>query len=400
MKICMVIPWFPSLHAETVESQQGMFDYRQTMKLVERGHEYKIISITWRGQATIEAIGESVVVRRLSPVFIFPRIRYPVPNFITLSREIRNICTAWKPDVLYYSHAIYLTALPTLWLRKRGIPVIVSTDAYPGVSWFYGSRLVDMMGNFYTRLAVRRIFKVADGVQLMNSQLIKQSWQVGLDTGKAFTITRGVDTELFHPGHEPEGLRESLGIGEDDAVVLYVGRLDLVKGVGYLLQAAARVLPRYPSVKFLIVGDGSLRKQYEEFAAGLPPAIIFAGWRRDVPELMNIADIFVLPSLSEGAANVAMEASASGLPVIATVVGEVPEIIVKGVTGELVEPRDVDGLAYALEKLIGNPSLAKKMGRAGRKRIEEKYTWEKICVALESEYSKVIARSKLANTRK
>jgi glycosyltransferase involved in cell wall biosynthesis len=114
---------------------------------------------------------------------------------------------------------------------------------------------------------------------------------------------------------------------------------------------------------------------------------------------MNIADIFVLPSLSEGAANAAMEASASGLPVIATAVGEVPEIIVPGVTGELVEPKDVDGLVNALEKLIGNLPLARKMGEVGRKRMVEKYTWGKICQAIETEYGKVIAGFKAGSAR-
>jgi len=296
--------------------------------------------------------------------------------------------------MLLFSHVIYLTALPAIWLKKLSIPIIVSTDVYPGVSWFYGNKLVDMIGYLYFRLVVRRIFKLAGGIHLMNSQLGKYSDSVGLDTDKSFTITRGVDTDLFRPGNRPVGLRESLGISENDMVVLYAGRLDLVKGVGYLLQAAAKVLPRHPDIKFLIVGEGSLRKQYEEFAGILPPAIIFAGWRHDVPQLMNTVDIFVLPSLSEGAANVVMEASASGLPVIATAVGEVPEIIADGKTGILVNPKEIDGIAQALEKLIGNAAMAKEMGKAGRKRMEENYTWEKICGSLESEYQKVIDRFK------
>jgi glycosyltransferase involved in cell wall biosynthesis len=399
MKICMVVPWFPSLNAANIESQQGMFDYRQTMKMVTRGHEFRVISVKWRGQSSDETIGNEVQVHRLSPVFTFPRIRYPVPNLFTLGRRIKKLCEVWKPDILYFSHAIYLTTLPVLWLRKLGIPVIVSTDVYPGVSWFYGHKLVDAVGYSYTKLVIRRIFKLADGVQLMNSQLSQQSDKVGLDKNKAFTVTRGVDTSLFSPTNPPEGLRESLGISPTDTVVLYAGRLDLVKGVGYLLQAAAKILPHHPDVKLLIVGDGSLRKHYEEFAATLPPAVIFTGWRQDVPRLMNIADIFVLPSLSEGAANVAMEASASGLPVIATAVGEVPEIVVNGVTGILVNPGDADGLTDSLEKLLSNPSLAKQMGAAGSKRMAENYTWEKICNALENEYRKVIDRFQAESKR-
>jgi glycosyltransferase involved in cell wall biosynthesis len=394
MKICMVVPWFPSLKPGTVESQQGVFDYRQTMKLAERGHEFKIVTIKWRGQAAFETFGDNVRVRRLSPLFTFPRIRYPFPNFISLHREIKQICRAWKPDVLFYSHAIYLTALPALWLRNTGVPVVASTDSFPGVAWFYGSKIVDMVGYFYTKLIVKRIFKLADGIHLMSSQLVKQGESIGLDKTKSFVITRGVDTALFRPGEYSAEFKKSLGIAEKDTVVLYTGRLDLVKGVGYLLQAVTQILPRYPNVKFLIVGDGSLRKQYEEIAAGLPPVVIFAGWRRDIPRIMNIADVFVLPSLSEGAANVAMEASASGLPVIASAVGEVPEIIAQDVTGELVQPKDVDGLAYALEKLISNLPLAKQMGRAGRKRMEEKYNWDRICEAVEREYGKVIERFK------
>ncbi|MFA5309410.1 MAG: glycosyltransferase [Dehalococcoidales bacterium] len=399
MKIAMVLPWFPSLDARTVEAQQGVFDFRQTMQLAERGHEFKIISVRWRGQSSAESFGDRVAVRRLSPLFIFPKIRYPVPELFSFSRAIKKLCRDWRPDVLYYSHAIYLTALPVLWLRKTGIPVIAGTDALPGVAWFYGSRLVDLAGRLYTKLVLKRILNLADGVHLMSSQLMKQGESIGLDKTKAFTITRGVDTAVFHPAPPPAGLRESLGIGERDTVVLYAGRLDLVKGVGYLLRAAARVLPRRPAVKVLIVGEGSLRKQYEAYAAPLSPAVIFAGWRKDIPRLMNAADIFVLPSLSEGAANVAMEAGASGLPVIASAVGEIPHIIVPGLTGELVAPGDVDGLAAALEKLLDSPALARQMGEAARKRMAEKYTWNIICEAVAGEYGQVIDRFSRAGER-
>jgi len=108
--------------------------------------------------------------------------------------------------------------------------------------------------------------------------------------------------------------------------------------------------------------------------------------------LMNISDIFVLPSLSEGAANVVMEASASGLPVIATEVGEVPRIVLDGKTGILVKPKDIDGLVNALKKLIDNPLLAKEMEEAGRKRMEEEYSWDIICKKIENAYQEVIDR--------
>jgi len=91
---------------------------------------------------------------------------------------------------------------------------------------------------------------------------------------------------------------------------------------------------------------------------------------------------------------VVMEASASGLPVVATAVGEVPQIVTDGETGRLVKPKDADGLAKRIEAIINNPLLGKKMGEAGRRRMEQKYSWEIICEKLEKAYQEVIDRSK------
>lgn len=395
MKIVIVVPWFPSSLEGSIESQQGIFEYRQLMKLAKRGNEFKVISIKWRGQCDYEFITDNIEVYRISSAFTFPKIRYPVPKFITFSRKIKQVYRNWNPDLIIYSHMIYLTTLPIFWLKKPlSVPSIVTTDAFPGISWFWGNKIVDGIGYLYSMLIGRRIFPLADGVQLMSSKLSEYAEKLNISRSKIFDVPRGVDTELFRPINDQGRLRSELGTREDDIVVLYVGRLDLVKGVTYLLQASKRVLPKRDNLKFLIVGDGSLRREFERFAQSLLPNIIFTGWRNDIPRLMNIADIFILPSLSEGAANVVMEASASGLPVIATEVGEVPQIVANGETGILIKPKDVDGLVSAIEKLIAEPLLAKKMGEAGRKRIEQKYSWEVICDKLEKAYRDVVERFK------
>lgn len=389
MKICQIVPWFPSMNPTTLESRQGIFEYRQVIKLNERGHEFKVISINWKGQSDYEKINNNIEVHRIP--YIFSIIGYPIPNFIKLTNKIREICNDWHPDVIVYAHMEYLTALPTLYLRnKMKIPVIVIIDSLPGVTWFCGNKIVDAVGYLYSMLIGRRIFKVADGIQFLSSELCKYVPKLNIDANKVFVITRGVDTEIFKPRNDKKSLRDELGIEEKDMVILYVGRLDLVKGISYLLQAAKRVIPHYKNLKFLIVGDGSLRGEYEAFAKSFSTNVIFTGFREDVPELMNISDIFVLPSLSEGAANVVMEASASGLPVIATEVGEVPQIVLNDKTGILVNPKDVNGLVSALKKLIHDPLLAKEMGKLGRKRMEEEYSWEIICKKIEAAYYRVI----------
>lgn len=391
MKICQIVPWFPSMNPTTPESRQGIFEYKQLMKLNERGHEFKIISIKWKGQSKYEMINNNIVVYRIPYIFNFSTIRYPIPNFIKLANKIKELCNNWHPDIIVYSHMEYLTALASLYLRNKiKIPVIVTIDSLPGVTWFCGDKIIDAVGYLNSMLIGKRIFKVAEGVQFLSSELYNYIPKLNIDANKVFVIPRGVDTEIFKPREGKDSSRKEFGVKEDDIVILYVGRLDLVKGVDYLLRAAKEIILNYKNIKFLIVGDGSLRGRYEALAKSFSNNVIFTGFREDISDLMSISDIFVLPSLSEGAANVVMEANASGLPVIATEVGEVPQIVLNGESGFLVKPKDVDGLVIAFKKLINNPLLAKEMGEAGRKRIEEEYSWEIICNKIENAYQEII----------
>jgi len=93
MKICYVVPWFPSLNVNTIEARQAIFGYRQIMKHSDRGHEFKIISLKWKGQYDYEVISDSVEVYRLPYIFKFLQIRYPIPNLFALTRRIRVYAT-------------------------------------------------------------------------------------------------------------------------------------------------------------------------------------------------------------------------------------------------------------------------------------------------------------------
>ncbi|MDW7726658.1 MAG: glycosyltransferase family 4 protein [Candidatus Methanoperedens sp.] len=388
MKVCHIVPWFPSMNPTTLESRQGIFEYRQILKLIERGHEFKVITIKWKGQSDYENINNIEVFRI---PYLFMAVRYPVPNFIKLLNKISEICDNWHPEIIVYAHMEYLTSLPSLYLKNKiKIPVIVTIDNLPGVTWFCGNKIIDTVGYLNSIFIGKKIFKVADGIQFLTSELCKDIPKLDIDANKVFIITRGIDTELFKPRNVNESLRKELGIKDGDIVILYVGRLDLVKGVSYLLYAAKEIILHYKNVKFLIVGDGSLRKEFELFAQHFSENIIFTGYREDIPELMTISNIFVLPSLSEGAANVTMEASAVGLPVISTDVGEIPNIILDGNTGILVKPKDINALVIALKKLVDNPALSKEMGIAGRRRMETEFDWGIICMKIEKAYNNII----------
>ena len=389
MKICSVVPWFPSIDAENLESRQGIFEYRQAIELHKRGHQFRVISLRWSGQQEQEVINTDFIVYRVP--YYFSSMRYPLPRFVKLGKKIREVCDNWSPDLVIYNHMEYLTAVPSLYLRaKINAPVVVTTDGIPGVTGAFGNRIVDLGGYLYALLIGKRIFRLADGIQLMNSELYKYVAKLNIDSHKIFTITRGVDTELFKPHDGDPQLRQELGIEPDDVIILYVGRLDIIKGVDYLMKAIERIASSHQNVKFLIVGEGSLKAKYESLCVPLKGKVIFTGFRKDVPQLMNISHIFVLSSLMEGSPNVILEASSSGLPVVCTAVGEAREFVLDGESGFLVSPRDTEGLTEAIIKLMESPSLRQQMGYVGRKRVEERFSWKLIARRLEEAYQGVI----------
>lgn len=393
MKMCHVVPWFPSLNPTTPGARQGLFEYRQIEKLSERGHEFKVVSMMWDGQTPYEQINNQVHVYRIP--YYFSIARYPLPSFIKLNRILNEICKCWNPDIVVFSHMQYLIALPILYLKSVNVkPTIVTIDALPGITWFCDIKLIDTIGYLHSIIIGKKIFQVADGIHVLASNL--HDYINNIKKDNVFIIPRGVDTDVFKPQNSNLLLRKQLGIEENDFVGLYVGRLDPVKGVGYLIEAVNEVIPLYNNFKLIIVGDGSLRSKYEASVNNnITDNVIFTGYKDNIPEILNISDFFIMPSLSEGAANAVLEASASGLPVIATRVGEIPNIVDDGRTGLLVNPRDVDALVKSMIILIDNPLLAKDMGNLGRERIVKHYSWNIICKNIENHYSMVIDKKQL-----
>jgi len=165
--------------------------------------------------------------------------------------------------------------------------------------------------------------------------------------GKVTIVPNGVDLDRFAPRPPDPALREALGLDPALPLVGFFGRLEHGKGVDVLLEAAARVHTKLPSA-FLVVGEGPLGKRLAARAAGDGLPVRFAGRRDDVPELMRLCAVVVLPSRREAFGRVLIEAMATGVPVVATSVGGIPEVCVDGVTGLLVPPDDPEALAVAI----------------------------------------------------
>lgn len=202
------------------------------------------------------------------------------------------------------------------------------------------------------------------------------------DVGRTVVIPNGVDVEGA-PRAELDGRRPLL---------VSVGRLKPPKDALTLVRALAR-LPA-GSYDALIVGDGPDRRLVEEEirALGLEGQVRIAGDRRDVPSLLAGADVFVLSSASEGLPVSVLEAMAAGLPVVASRVGGVPELVVEGETGFLVDPGEPGELADALRHLVSDPPLRRRLGGAGRARAEQRFDVDAFRRAHLELYSRELAR--------
>ncbi len=174
--------------------------------------------------------------------------------------------------------------------------------------------------------------------------------------------------------------RAEFGISPTDIVILHTANLRSVKGHAYLIEAFAEIVKAHRNVKLILIGadelSGALQRQVENL--GIKDKVLFTGSRKDAREILMIADICVLPSLSEGMSNAILEYMAAGKPVVATKVGGNPELVEDDVTGILVEKENVDQLTSAMLTLIHDATVRKQMGKSGLERVFQKFSMDKM----------------------
>lgn len=177
-------------------------------------------------------------------------------------------------------------------------------------------------------------------------------------------------------------LRESIGWDKDACVVIAVGRLEPVKGIRFLIDALDQVVRVRPNVRCLIVGEGRARQSLEDQVKNLDLVnyVRFAGFRRDIPELLSASDIFCMPSLSEGLPYAMLEASAASLPLLVSEVGEMARLLTHGDNALLVPPGDSGALSRGLLELIDNPDKSATLGMSAYNLVKSKLSMEQLIV--------------------
>ena len=252
------------------------------------------------------------------------------------------------------------------------------------------------------RKIVRRI------LQPFVDRFVTVSWELrdwlcatmGISEKKIKVICNGVDSEKFCPPLDKNAIRLRYGFRKDEFLIGTVGRLDPVKDHETLIRTIPLLKDRFPNVRLLIIGGGACYSQILGLveALGLKKQVILFGERDDVSSLMQIMDLFVLNSLSEGISNTILEAMATGLPVVASNVGGNLELVLEGETGYLIPARSIDALRKAIDSYLVNHGKADQHGAAARQRIEEKFSLHKMILSYERFY-RALARHKLNEGR-
>lgn len=261
----------------------------------------------------------------------------------------------------------------------RGFPVVATLHGREHLAARGRRRLI-------CRLAARCSRRVVAVSRALERFLVED---VGVPRNKVETIYNGIDVHRFDDDTSGVSVRDELGIPANARVVGTVGSLYPVKGQAHLLRALASVVREFPGTVCLLVGRGELRSVLQREAAdqGLGGRVRFLGYRTDVPRLLSIMDVFVLPSLSEGLPLALVEAQAAGKPAVATHVGGNPEVIDDGRTGYLVPPGRSDILADRISGLLRDPGKARAMGDLGRSRARQRFSLDSMSGAYLSLYA-------------
>lgn len=306
--------------------------------------------------------------------------------FVAGVRMLRRVIRQHGATLIHAHWAIPSGAIAAT--AARDLPLVIS---------LHGSDIFVAERNPLVGWAARRAFQRADRVTGCSADLRDRAVVLGADDDRAETLLHGVDADRFTPNAETRArVRAEHGIGADDPVVFAVGRLVRKKGFEYLIDAVASLAPHHPRLRLVIAGGGDLDTELRARAAagGVTDHVTFLGSvaHSEVADWLAAADISAAPSVVDDAGNVdglpntVLEALASATPVVATLAGGIGAVAVDSETALIVPERDVPALASAIETLVQDPALGKRIGQIARRRMQTEQTWARVAERFEQAY--------------
>ena len=286
-----------------------------------------------------------------------PGIDFSLPFRLSgiLKKERVDIVHTHNPGALIYG---------TLGAKLAGIPVIINTR--------HGREKRPVNGF---------IWNMNDSIIAISEDAKKRLLKYNrINSDKVRVVYNGIEVNGFKNELDIEVRKNLLGVDKSHLVIGTVSRLSEEKDQISLIDAFSKVSQVLNNTKLIFVGDGILKKEIEHYSekVGIGDKVIFLGFREDIAKIISTFDLFTLSSLTEGISLSLLEAMAAGKPIVATNVGGNPEVVIDGETGFLVPPKQPDKMAEAIIKVLQNPELARKMGVAGRERIEKNFSLDRM----------------------
>jgi glycosyltransferase involved in cell wall biosynthesis len=288
-------------------------------------------------------------------------------------------------------------------LRREGIDVLHTHNTQPFLDAVPGGVLARVRTMIHTdharhfpdrwrymfaeRVLSRFVYRVVGVSEDTSRNLVRYE---KISPRKIVTIPNGISGSVYDVPVDRDAKRRELGLAPNAKVLGFASRLEPQKGIPYLLEAMPEIVRRSPDVVLLIVGQGREQQQLERQVAALDlqASVRFLGVRFDMPQMLGLFDIMVLPSIWEGLPMIILEAMAAGCPVVATAVGGVPTAVRNGETGILIEPKVPGAIADAVVTLLEDPERRQRFGAAARRVFREEFTAE----AMTRHYEKLYLR--------
>ncbi len=320
---------------------------------------------------------------------IYAALGKPPGHALRLYPRLYQLMRQWRPAIVHTRNLAALECVVPAW--AAGVPVRIHGE--------HGRDVGDLDGRSVKYQRLRRLYRpfVSQYVALSGDLSDYLTGPVRVPQDQVVRLCNGVDIERFHPAHAvPEPIPGCPFNADDHWLIGTVGRMQHVKDQTTLMRAFIELLRLQPALKetirLALVGDGPLRADCRQLLelAGIVELAWMPGERDDVPQVMRGLNCFVLPSLAEGISNTILEAMACGLPVLATSVGGNGELVVAGITGEIVPAADPSALAQVLLQWSTTPELARNLGAAGRTRAQQQFSIDAMVQGYEQLYDRLL----------
>ena len=353
-----------------------------TRILAQKGHKISIFTISADSKSEIEEYNDGRKVYRYGTNF-----RVASGNF---SFKLLKNSVKYSTDIVHVHISVPTGDIAGfLYAKRKKKPLIVTTHLDKGS---YKGVIIKSAYYLYSKL-ITTLLSQADIIISPSKYYIKESRFLEKYKNKVVVIPNGINVEDFNVQCSKEKCREKLAFSSSERILLCVGNLEPRKGLDILLKAMPKILRNIQDVKLVVVGNGIMNDKLKNLAErlGIFKHIKFAGFIDEElkPFYYKSADIFVLPSLYEIFGIVNLEAMACSVPIVASKIGGVPDVVKNGENGVLVPPKDEEALAEAIIYLLENEEVRRGMGRNGRKKVED-YSWERIAEETEKVYEKVL----------